>query len=79
LLTPGNTELGETSATRNFLSLSSFCLVSLTTASATCRQPAQRVSFIFGDGQRNLVTAAPRVSFIFGDGQRNLMTARAIC
>jgi len=79
LLTPGNTERGETSATRNFLSLSSFCLVSLATASATWRRPAQRVSFILGDGQRNLATAAQRVSFIFGDGQRNLATARAIC
>jgi len=48
-------------------------------ASATWRRPAQRVSFIFGDGQRNLATAAQRVSFIFGNGQRNCATARAIC
>jgi len=46
-------------------------------ASATWRRPAQRVSFIFGDGQRNLATAAQRVSFIFDDGQRNLATACA--
>jgi len=51
--------------------------MSLATASATCLQPAQRVSFIFGDGQRNLATAAQRVSFIFDDGQRNLATARS--
>jgi len=50
-------------------------LLSLVTASATWRRPAQRVSFIFGDGQRNLATAAQGVSFIFGDGQRNLATA----
>jgi len=37
----------------------------------------QRVSFIFGDGQRNLATAAQRVSLIFGDGQRNLAKAGA--
>jgi len=77
--TPFKTELGETSATRTFLSLTSCCLLSLATASATWRRPAQRVSFIFGDGQCNLATAAQRVSFIFGNGQRNLATARAIC
>jgi len=32
----------------------------LATASATWRWPAQRVSFIFGDGQRNLATAAKK-------------------
>jgi len=37
----------------------------------------KRVSFIFGDGQRNLATAAQRVSFIFVDGQRNLSTSCA--
>jgi len=33
------------------------CLLYLATASATWRRPAQRVSLIFGDGQRNLATA----------------------
>jgi len=74
-LTPGNTELGETSATRNVLSLTLCCLLSLATASATWRRPAQRASFIFSDGQRNLATTAQRVSLIFGNGQRNLATA----
>jgi len=32
-------------------------LLSLATASAIWRRPAQRVSFIFDDGQRNLATA----------------------
>jgi len=52
-------------------------LLSLATASAIWRRPAQGASFIFGDGQRKLATAAQRVSFIFGDGQRNLTTACA--
>jgi len=40
--------------------------LSLATASATWRRPAQRVSFIFGDGQRNLATTGS--SFIFDSG-----------
>ena len=43
------------------------------------KELGKRVSFIFGDGQRNLATAAQRVSFVFGDGQRNLSTACATC
>jgi len=74
LLTPGNTELGETGGARNFLSLTSCCL-------CLWRRPAQP-----GDGPLNayllsLATAsAPgdgrcdrdrdRVFFIFGDVQR---------
>ena len=83
LLTPGNTELGETSGTRNFLSLTSCCLclwrrpAILATARSTrifylWRRPAQP-----GDGRRD--RDRDRVSFIFGDGQRNLATAHAIC
>ena len=75
LLTPGNTELGETSGTHNFLSLTSCCLclwrrpAILATARSTrifylWRRPAQP-----GDGRRD--RDCNRVSFIFGDGQRN--------
>jgi len=75
LLTPGNTELGETSGTHNFLSLTSCCLclwrrpAILATARSTrifylWRRPAQP-----GDGRRD--RDRDRVSFIFGDGQRN--------
>jgi len=89
MLTPGNTELGETSATRNFFI---FGFVPVERASciggsgSQCKcgnvkpgdkELGKRVSFIFGDGQRNLATAAQRVSFIFGDCQRNLATACA--
>jgi len=89
-LTPGNTELGETSATRNFLSLTScqynthlISVVVAVSANAEMLNPGdkelgKRVSFIFGDGQRNLATATQRVSFIFGYGQRNLATACAM-
>jgi len=39
--------------------------------------PRNAYLFVFGDGQRNLATAAQRVSFIFDDSQRNLATACA--
>jgi len=41
-------------------------LLSLATASATWRRPAQHISFIFGDGQRNLATArATRIFYLW--------------
>ena len=85
LLTPGNTELGETGGARNFLSLTSCCL-------CLWRRPAQP-----GDGPLNayllsLATASatwrrplrprprPRIFYLWrraaqlGDGPRNLLT-----
>jgi hypothetical protein len=74
LLTPGNSELGETSRTRNFLSLTSCCL-------CLWRWPAQPDDSPLNAYLLSLTTAsAPvdgrcdrdrdRVSFIFDDSQR---------
>jgi hypothetical protein len=102
VLTPGNTELGETSETHNFLSLTSCCLclwrrpANLATARSTrifylWRRPAHlatahaicvatATAYLLslatasapGDGPRNLCgdRDRDRVSLIFGDGQR---------
>jgi len=86
-------ELGETSATRNFLSLTScqwnahlISVVVAVSANAEMLDPGdkelgKRVSFIFGDGQRNLATAcATHIFYLWqrpaqlGDGPRNLLT-----
>jgi len=84
-------ELGETSAPRNFLSLTScqwnahlISVVVAVSANAEMLDPGdkelrKRVSLIFGNGQRNLATACATRIFYLGNGQRNLATARAIC
>jgi len=51
--------------------------LSLVTASATWRRPAQRVSFIFGDGQRNLATARSTRIFYLWRRPAHLATAAA--
>jgi len=83
LLTPGNTELRETSGTRNFLSLTSCCL-------CRWRRPAQPGDGLFNAYLLSLATASatwrrpsrprPRIFYLWrraaqlGDGPRNLLT-----
>jgi len=77
LVTPGNTELDKTSGARNFLPLTSCCLCLWRWS----RRPAQRVSFIFGDGQRTLrrplrPRPRPRIFYLWRR-PAHLATARA--